>query len=63
LRDSVRACVEQSHFASPDVEMTSQALWTAIHGVTSLLIVLPRFPWADREQLIDRVIDTAIDGM
>jgi len=43
--------------------MTSQALWTAIHGVTSLLIVLPRFPWADREQLIDRVIDTAIDGM
>lgn len=63
LRNSVRACDEQNHLASPDVEMTSQVLWTAIHGVTSLLIVLPKFPWVDREQLIDRVIDTAIDGM
>jgi hypothetical protein len=38
-------------------------LWTAIHGVTSLLIVLPKFPWVDREELIDSVIDNAIAGL
>lgn len=62
LRESVRACVEQGHFASSEIELTSQALWTAIHGVTSLLIVMPKFPWVDRERLIDEVINTAIEG-
>ena len=63
LRDSVRACVDKNLFASPDVEKTSQILWTAIHGVTSLLIVLPAFPWIDQEQLIDSVIEMALDGI
>jgi len=62
LRDSVRACMDQNQFASPDVEKTSQILWTAIHGVTSLLIGLPKFPWIEREQLIDSVIQVALDG-
>jgi hypothetical protein len=24
---------------------------------------MPNFPWVDREHLIDRVIDTAIEGL
>ena len=63
LRDSVRACIDQNLLAPPNVEKTSQILWTAIHGVTSLLIVMPKFPWVDREQLIDGVIEMALDGM
>ena len=63
LRMSVRRCVDQGIFASSDVETTSQVLWTCIHGVTSLLIVLPKFPWVDRDRLIDQVIDTAIEGL
>lgn len=62
LRKSVRKCFDQDLFVSTDIEMTSQVLWTAIHGVTSALIVMPKFPWVDREQLIDRAIDTAIEG-
>ena len=62
LRESVRKCFDQDLFVSTDIELTSQVLWTAIHGVTSALIVMPKFPWVDREQLIDRVIDTAIEG-
>jgi AcrR family transcriptional regulator len=62
LRETVRKCFDQNLFVSTDIEMTSQVLWTAIHGVTSALIVMPKFPWVDREQLIDRVIDTAIEG-
>lgn len=63
LRDAVRRCVDQKRFPGPDVETTSQVLWTAIHGVTSLLIVLPKFPWVDQEELIDSVIDNAIAGL
>ena len=63
LRHAVRRCIEQNEFRSPDVETTSQVLWVTIHGITSLPIALPKFPWVDREPLIDRVIDTAIDGL
>ena len=63
LRNAVRRCIDQELFRSSDVETTSQVLWVTIHGVTSLLIALPMFPWVDREPLIDRVIDTAIDGL
>jgi len=63
LRRSVRSCVDQGLFISKDVERVSQILWTAIHGVTSLLIVLPKFPWIEREELIDGVIETALEGV
>jgi AcrR family transcriptional regulator len=63
LRQSVRACVDLGLFVSNDVEWASQSLWTAIQGVTSLLIVMPKFPWIDRDELIDGVIDTALDGL
>ena len=63
LRDAVRRCIDHGHFRSPDVETTSQVLWATIHGITSLLITLPKFPWVDRDRLIGRVIDTAIDGL
>lgn len=62
LRSAVGRCVEQRRFQSPDVETTSQVLWATIHGITSLLIALPKFPWVDREPLIQRVIDTAVEG-
>jgi len=63
LIDSVRSCIDQDLVASTDIDMASQVLWTAIHGVTSALIVMPKFPWVDREQLIDQVVDTAIEGL
>lgn len=63
LRDATRSCIDQGYFGAPDVEATSQVLWATIHGITSLLIALPAFPWVDRERLIDQVIATAIDGL
>jgi AcrR family transcriptional regulator len=69
VRESGRAVTSEGRphafglFVSNDVEWASQILWTAIHGVTSLLIVMPKFPWIDRDELIDGVIDTALDGL
>jgi AcrR family transcriptional regulator len=63
LRESVRACIDRGLFSSCDGEHISQLLWTSIHGVTSLLIGFPKFPWIGRDELIDSVIDMALRGV
>lgn len=63
LRMQVEGCVKQKKFREVDVEATSQALWAAIHGITSLLIVHIRFPWVDKNKLIDHLVNTMIEGL
>jgi AcrR family transcriptional regulator len=38
---------------SEAAEMTAQMIWAHVHGLTSLLIARPEFPWVDREALIE----------
>ena len=63
LRAMVSECVRQKTFRQVDVETTGQALWSAVHGVTLLLIDFPDFPWATKDELIDTVIQTMIEGL
>lgn len=63
LRGVVEACVKQGKFRPVDVEMTSQAIWAAVHGITSLLIVHPHFPWVDKDHLINHVIDLVLNSL
>jgi hypothetical protein len=63
MRYMVGRCVEEKRFRAVDVETTSQALWAAIHGITSLLIQRPTFPWVARRSLIDHVINHAVDSL
>lgn len=63
LRYIVRRCVEEKRFRAVDVETTAQALWTSVHGITSLLIQRPTFPWVPKKVLIAQVIDAAIDSL
>jgi AcrR family transcriptional regulator len=59
----VRLCVAKKRFGATDVELTAQALWAAAHGITSLMIQKPGFPWAGRDKVIGRVIDSAVDAL
>jgi AcrR family transcriptional regulator len=63
LRAMVSECIRQKRFRQVDVEITGQALWSAVHGVTLLLIDFPDFPWTATDKLIDTVIDTMIEGL
>ena len=63
LRGTVELCIRQGLFRPMEVDLAAQILWIANHGVTSLLISNPNFPWVDRHILIGRVIDCAIDGL
>jgi len=63
LRGLVKRCIDTKRFRTVDVDEASQALWAAVHGITALLITHPHFPWADKEAVTRRVIETAIGGL
>jgi len=59
----VAAGVEQGALRAGDVELTAQALWAAIHGVTALLITQKSIPLGPQKALIERAIATLIAGV
>ncbi|HLH39300.1 MAG TPA: TetR/AcrR family transcriptional regulator [Bryobacteraceae bacterium] len=63
LRGVLRECQRQGRIQVSDLEASARALWATIHGITSLLIAKPRFPWIDPDRVIDTVIAQALDGI
>jgi len=63
LRSIVERCVQQGKIRPVDLDAASQALWAVVHGVTSLTISHPYFPWVDKDRLIDQVIDVITEGL
>ncbi len=62
LRECVRRCVEAGLFRNVDVETAAQVLWAGAHGLTSLLIARPNFPWVRRSALIEEMIGNSVRG-
>jgi len=62
LRVMVTACLPAQEGLHERAEMASQAIWAAVHGITSLLIQRPTFRWQTKESVIGQVIDSAVDG-
>lgn len=46
-----------------DVQSVFQALWSHCHGMVSLLISHPDFPWTEREKLIETGLDLSLAGL
>ncbi len=61
-RALVKLCLGNSKTVGGELELRTQALWAATHGITSLLTQRPSFPWVSKQRLIDHVIDTAVQG-
>lgn len=62
LVESVRACLDAGVFEGDEVEL-ALGLWAAAHGVASLLVVKPYFPWPDLDAFIDRTVCMAGIGL
>jgi len=60
IADCTRAIEEG--VAEGDPLLLSTSLWSACHGLTSLLIAKPDFPWPDRQQLLDYHFATMMEG-
>jgi AcrR family transcriptional regulator len=62
LRSMVTDCLPAGKARRERVELASQAIWSAVHGITSLLIQRPSFPWRSKPSVIRQVIDGAVEG-
>ncbi len=63
LRNTIKRCVDEKRFRAVNVDTATQAIWAAVHGVTSLLILRPSFPWVATGKLIGQVVDSAVDSL
>ena len=59
----VGECVKQKKLAKVDVRTASCALWAGVHGMTSLLIVMPNFNWGDPDKVVDELVTMLVDGL
>ncbi|MFN3837534.1 MAG: TetR/AcrR family transcriptional regulator [Brevundimonas sp.] len=46
-----------------DPPAIAQAIWATAHGMVSLMITKPYFPWAERQSLIDLTLDALFAGL
>lgn len=46
-----------------DVHAAAQVLWTAPHGLVSLMIIRPTFEWVERDALVKLMLDGIFEGL
>jgi AcrR family transcriptional regulator len=63
LRQGVQDCIDAGDLVINDADELAQTLWAAIHGLTSLLITCTRFPFVEHNRLIDRMVETLVEGV
>jgi AcrR family transcriptional regulator len=44
-------------------KVAAQVLWAGVHGIVSLIITKPYFPWADRDSLVRTMSDALFEGL
>jgi AcrR family transcriptional regulator len=62
FQGTVIECIEAGLFVADDPLPITFALWTAAHGVASLLIAKPYLPWGNLDEFADRVLCAAAAG-
>lgn len=60
---AAQRCVDAGIFRPADAFFLACGLWSSVHGITSLLIAKPWFPWPEAERLIDHCIETHCRGL
>jgi AcrR family transcriptional regulator len=63
LRCGVADCMTHGNLLEEDPDLVSQVVWAGLHGITSLLIIKPSFPWCDRDMLVDTMIRSVIGSI
>ena len=64
LSAAIGRSVTEGSSTSTDPTRDAQALWAALHGLTTIVAATPRFPWRPLDDLLDRLIEamTGIRG-
>jgi len=63
LREGVQECVDAGELVSNDTDELAQTIWAGIHGLTTVLITCSGFPFVEQNRLIDRMVNTLVEGV
>lgn len=63
LMAPVEACMEAGIFRRQDVFLVATGIWSLVHGITSMRITIPEFPFVGEQALLDHVLDTYARGL
>lgn len=62
LVTTVQAAIDTGRTRHRDPMRVALILWSAVHGLTSLLIAKPNVPWPDTAGLVDDLLDVIVHG-
>lgn len=60
LVDSVKRAMNAGFLNQGSADHAAQVIWSSVHGLTSLLIAMPTFPWSKQSKLINDVLLAAV---
>ncbi|MBK8174624.1 MAG: TetR/AcrR family transcriptional regulator [Rhodospirillales bacterium] len=63
LQSQVAMLIDSRSLQPGDPGTIAELIWAAGHGLVSLLITFPDFPWSDREVLIRGSVDLPLQGL
>ena len=63
FREQIARMVEAGTVRPMDVNVATQTVWVACHGLAALLIARPEFPWADCKCLVDTLVEILVRGL
>ncbi|HUA36600.1 MAG TPA: TetR/AcrR family transcriptional regulator [Candidatus Binataceae bacterium] len=63
LRDAVARMIAAGSLKDGEMTVIAQTIWTAAHGLVSLMIARPGYLLSERRALIDALVDTLLTGL
>ena len=58
LAKTVQRCLKARRTPQPDAFFLTTSLWTGLHGIVSLRLSKPGFPWPPVEDMVDQLLNT-----
>jgi AcrR family transcriptional regulator len=63
LVDAVKDCMDAGRLPPGDQTLVALGMWAVVHGITSLMISKPQFPWPDRDGFSDYLCEVQLRGL
>lgn len=63
LVEGVQRALDAGAIKGDDALLVALGMWTGVHGITSLLIAKPDFPWPPVDDIVDHVLAVHVAGL
>jgi AcrR family transcriptional regulator len=63
MHGTVEELTRSGKIAGEDSWETAYCVWSAVHGLTAIMIFLPVFPGINRQEIVGRYVDILIGGL